>query len=87
MSVASHKLSKDPQDIEVRIHFSNNYNYLFILTKLPFLFDLLINQNLLKLNPVIKSHASLVPTVETKKQRKYWKRNLEKNCTVFICFV
>jgi dihydropyrimidine dehydrogenase (NADP+) len=33
------------------------------------------------LNPRIKSHASLVPTSYTKQQRKYWKRNHQRNCT------
>lgn len=37
-------------------------------------------ENVLALNPRIKPHASLVPTSETKKQRKYWKRNQENNC-------
>ena len=30
----------------------------------------------------IKSQANLVPTSETKQQRKYWKRNQERNCAV-----
>jgi len=33
MSVASHKLSKDPQDIEVRIYFHNNQSLLLIHNK------------------------------------------------------
>ena len=39
-------------------------------------------KDILELNPKIKSHASLVPTSRTKEQRKYWKRNVEKNCNV-----
>ena len=39
-------------------------------------------QNLLVLNPKIKPVASLVSTSTTKSNRKYWKRNLEKGCSV-----
>lgn len=31
------------------------------------------------LNPKISPHASLLPTVFTKKEKKCWKRNLDKN--------
>lgn len=37
-------------------------------------------ESLLELNPKIYPYASLVPTSKTKQQRKYWKRNEEKNC-------
>lgn len=37
-------------------------------------------ESLLALNPKIKGNASLVPTSTTKQQRKYWKRNQERNC-------
>lgn len=38
------------------------------------------------LNPKIKPFANLVPSVETKKIKKHWKRNGDKNCQVFKSF-
>jgi len=38
-------------------------------------------ENLLQLNPKIPTHANYVPTSTTKKNRKYWKRSPEHNCT------
>jgi len=35
-------------------------------------------ENLLKLNPRIKSHANAVPSAVTKKAKKHWKRNEDK---------
>jgi len=35
-------------------------------------------ENLLKLNPRIKSHANAVPSAVTKKAKKHWKRNPDK---------
>ena len=37
-------------------------------------------ENLLALNPRTKPHASLVSTTRTKKSRKHWKRNKDKDC-------
>lgn len=37
-------------------------------------------ESLLALNPRIQPHATLKPTVETKKSRTYWKRNEDRNC-------
>ncbi|XP_046440788.1 dihydropyrimidine dehydrogenase [NADP(+)]-like isoform X2 [Daphnia pulex] len=37
-------------------------------------------ENILALNPKIKPFASLVPSAETKKIKKHWKRNGDKNC-------
>ena len=37
-------------------------------------------QNILALNPRVHKTASLVPTEETKKARKYWKRNEDHKC-------
>ena len=39
-------------------------------------------QNLLRLNPRIKPHASLVASAVTKKNKKNWKRNQDKSCGV-----
>lgn len=39
-------------------------------------------ESLLALNPRIKPHATLKPTVDTKKDRSYWKRNEKRNCNV-----
>jgi len=36
-------------------------------------------ENLLKLNPRIKSHANAVPSAVTKKAKKHWKRNEDKS--------
>ena len=36
-------------------------------------------ENLLALNPRVKSHANAVPTVVTKKNKKHWKRNADKS--------
>ncbi len=46
-------------------------------------------QNILALNPKIKPFASLVPSAETKKIKKHWKRNEDKNCQVqeFDCYI
>ena len=35
-------------------------------------------ENLLALNPRVKTHANAVPTVLTKKNKKHWKRNADK---------
>ncbi|XP_076371123.1 dihydropyrimidine dehydrogenase su(r) [Tachypleus tridentatus] len=37
-------------------------------------------ENILTLNPKTRRHASLVPSSETKENKKLWKRNREKNC-------
>ena len=39
-------------------------------------------ENLLALNPRVKSHANAVPTVVTKKNKKHWKRNTDKSDAV-----
>ena len=36
-------------------------------------------ENLLALNPRVKSYANAVPTVLTKKNKKHWKRNADKS--------
>ena len=41
-------------------------------------------QSLLSLNPKISTHATLKSTADTKKSRKYWKRNHDKSCSVSI---
>uniref|UniRef100_A0A7M5XK40 Dihydropyrimidine dehydrogenase [NADP(+)] n=1 Tax=Clytia hemisphaerica TaxID=252671 RepID=A0A7M5XK40_9CNID len=38
-------------------------------------------ENLLQLNPKVATHANYVSTSTTKKNRKYWKRNAEHNCS------
>ncbi|XP_047122765.1 dihydropyrimidine dehydrogenase [NADP(+)] isoform X1 [Hydra vulgaris] len=38
-------------------------------------------ENLLQLNPKINPYANYVSTVKTKKNRKYWKRNDDHNCS------
>ena len=76
-------LSVDSADIEViEIYMLIPKIWNKILINLTNLF-----KNLLVLNPRIKPHASLVPTIETKKQRQYWKRDQEKNCTVCSTFI
>ena len=42
-------------------------------------------QNILALNPKIQSFASVVPSAKTKKIKKHWKRNDDKNCGVINC--
>ena len=41
-------------------------------------------QNLLSLNPKVKRHASVVPSVLTKVGKKHWKRNKDKSCSVCL---
>ena len=36
-------------------------------------------ENLLALNPRVKSHANALPSVVTKKNKKHWKRNTDKS--------
>ena len=36
-------------------------------------------ENLLALNPRVKSHANAIPSVITKKNKKHWKRNADKS--------
>ncbi|XP_037936365.1 dihydropyrimidine dehydrogenase [NADP(+)]-like [Teleopsis dalmanni] len=38
-------------------------------------------ENLLKLNPRVKSNCTVVPTTETKVNKKHWKRNADRTCT------
>jgi len=38
-------------------------------------------ENLLALNPKIPGKANFVPTATTKKNKKHWKRNQERNCS------
>lgn len=38
-------------------------------------------ENILALNAKINPYASVVPSAETKKNKKHWKRNTDKNCT------
>uniref|UniRef100_A0A8D8AAX0 Dihydropyrimidine dehydrogenase [NADP(+)] n=2 Tax=Culex pipiens TaxID=7175 RepID=A0A8D8AAX0_CULPI len=38
-------------------------------------------ESLLALNPRVKTHGSLVPTVVTKSVKKHWKRNTDRSCT------
>ena len=71
--MATKSLTKDPPDIEVSFSdFDKNFFFL----------KLLLLQSLLALNPRIQPHATLKPTVETKKSRTYWKRNDNRNCEV-----
>ncbi|KAL7298762.1 hypothetical protein TKK_0008508 [Trichogramma kaykai] len=37
-------------------------------------------ENLLGLNPRSKIHANLVPTIQTKKNKQHWKRNIHSKC-------
>ncbi|XP_034946599.1 dihydropyrimidine dehydrogenase [NADP(+)] [Chelonus insularis] len=37
-------------------------------------------ENLLKINPKVRSHAALVPSVSTKKNKLHWKRNNSLKC-------
>uniref|UniRef100_W5MNS6 Dihydropyrimidine dehydrogenase [NADP(+)] n=1 Tax=Lepisosteus oculatus TaxID=7918 RepID=W5MNS6_LEPOC len=37
--------------------------------------------NILTLNPRVKTHASLCSTATTKREKKHWKRNADKNCS------
>ena len=34
-------------------------------------------ESVLALNPVVKKHANLTPTIKTKAAREFWKRNEE----------
>lgn len=43
-------------------------------------------QNLLSLNPVVRTHAKLVPNVVTQSAKKQWKRNKDKSCSVSSYF-
>ncbi|XP_035790818.1 dihydropyrimidine dehydrogenase [NADP(+)]-like [Anopheles albimanus] len=38
-------------------------------------------ESLLALNPRVKTHGSLVPTVQTKQTKKQWKRNTDRSCS------
>ncbi|XP_065069979.1 dihydropyrimidine dehydrogenase [NADP(+)]-like [Rhopilema esculentum] len=38
-------------------------------------------ESILALNPKVQSNASLVPTSNTKKNKKHWKRNSDKQCS------
>ncbi|KAK6484698.1 dihydropyrimidine dehydrogenase [Huso huso] len=38
-------------------------------------------ESILALNPRVKNHASLRSTTTTKKEKKHWKRNSDKNCS------
>ncbi|XP_002130803.2 dihydropyrimidine dehydrogenase [NADP(+)] [Ciona intestinalis] len=38
-------------------------------------------ENILSLNPRIKPHANLISTAVTKKNKKHWKRNADKDCS------
>ncbi|PVD23165.1 hypothetical protein C0Q70_16428 [Pomacea canaliculata] len=38
-------------------------------------------ENLLSLNPVVRTHAKLVPNVVTQSAKKQWKRNKDKSCS------
>ncbi|CAG0887949.1 unnamed protein product [Cyprideis torosa] len=38
-------------------------------------------ENLLKLNPTVQHHATRVPSIVTKKEKKHWKRNADKKCS------
>ena len=42
-------------------------------------------ENLLALNPKIKPYVNVVPTVVTKKVKKHWKRNEDKNEKLTNC--
>ncbi|KAA0719089.1 Dihydropyrimidine dehydrogenase [NADP(+)] [Triplophysa tibetana] len=39
-----------------------------------------LSQNILALNPRVKTHADLHSTASKKKEKKHWKRNPERNC-------
>lgn len=39
-------------------------------------------QNILALNPRVKTHAQIVSTASKKKEKKKWKRNPERGCDV-----
>lgn len=41
-------------------------------------------QNLLALNPKVTKYANLVSSTETKENKKHWKRNAAKGCSVSI---
>lgn len=43
-------------------------------------------QNLLALNPKVEKNASLVPTITTQTNKKHWKRNADKQCSVSDSF-
>lgn len=38
-------------------------------------------EDLLRLNPRVQTHASVVPSLVTKKNKQHWKRNGDKNCS------
>uniref|UniRef100_A0A0C9Q8R5 Dihydropyrimidine dehydrogenase [NADP(+)] n=1 Tax=Fopius arisanus TaxID=64838 RepID=A0A0C9Q8R5_9HYME len=37
-------------------------------------------ENLLRLNPKVKHYTNLIPSVETKRNKHHWKRNIEEKC-------
>ncbi|XP_038127449.1 dihydropyrimidine dehydrogenase [NADP(+)] [Cyprinodon tularosa] len=37
-------------------------------------------ESILALNPRVKSHAQIISTASKKREKKHWKRNLERNC-------
>ncbi|KAL1497004.1 hypothetical protein ABEB36_008036 [Hypothenemus hampei] len=37
-------------------------------------------ENLLSLNPKVRTHSSIVPSIETKRNKSHWKRNKDKKC-------
>ena len=51
-------------------------------TKLSLYF--LFFQNILALNPRVSKHASLVSSSQTKQNKKHWKRNSTKGCSVSL---
>ncbi|KAK6179258.1 hypothetical protein SNE40_011661 [Patella caerulea] len=38
-------------------------------------------ENILNLNPKVRHHAKLVPSAQTKQNKKHWKRNTDKSCS------
>ncbi|UYV65117.1 DPYD [Cordylochernes scorpioides] len=40
-----------------------------------------ILDNILALNPRVRQHANLIPTLQTKENKKHWKRNSDKKCS------
>ncbi|XP_015783399.1 dihydropyrimidine dehydrogenase [NADP(+)] isoform X2 [Tetranychus urticae] len=38
-------------------------------------------ENLLQLNPKTRAHANVIPSIETKVNKKHWKRNEDKTCS------
>lgn len=88
MAASSSIVSKDIPDIEVSDYrvlvLDLKKRYLFTTYLLLFYTLFLHGKNLLGLNPKSKPYVNLVPSTQTKENKKHWKRNIHSKCDVSI---